>query len=182
MRRFVPEFTSARLRSIPTPANNGARRNTHGHAANCPCLSKQHQVAPAPQFLTESKQLVARVRPERSRRPEYQKKSSWRCRYNGPAHQRRAESRYTRSAGTRGARERAPCVWCSRMLYRSSNAATSGTALFAYESTARIVTGQRAPMKATKCADVAGPSGVDSRAAVRRRRRRAPNRARTRHE
>ena len=46
---------------------------------------------------------------------------------NGSAHPRRAESRHTRSAGTRGTRERVPCVGCSRMLYRSSNAASAPT-------------------------------------------------------
>ena len=38
-----------------------------------------------------------------------------------PAHPRRAESRSHRSAGTRGARERAPCVGCSRLLDGPSN-------------------------------------------------------------
>ena len=70
---------------------------------------------------------LPRLPARENHRPTKSKKRITRRPYNGPAHPRRAESRYHRSAGTRGARERAPCVGCSRMLYGSSNAPASPT-------------------------------------------------------
>lgn len=87
---------------------------------------------------------------------------------NGPAHPRRTESRYHRSAGTRGTRERAPCVGCSRMLYGPSNTATSETETCAHDSDVRITTGRRADERHAH-ADVADDAAVAPRPSARRR-------------
>jgi hypothetical protein len=91
-----------------------------------PGLSEKHEPTPAPRFVNAVEAArCARLAPpfEPPRVPKG--KRVGRRPYNVGAHPRRAESRYHRSAGTRGARERAPCVGCSAMLYGSSRVAFS---------------------------------------------------------